>query len=236
MTHPWEDPRVTAGLGRQWAAREEALAAGARGIGWKVGFGAPASLETMEIEAPLLGYLTDRTLVDSGSTVSVRGWARGIVEFEVAVYMATDLVGDVGPDQAREAVAALGPAIELADVDGPVEAGAVDEIVAGNIFHRSVILGRPDTGRAGLDISGLTAHILVDDVEKARATRLEDLTGSYPDIVATVANTLAARGERLAAGDVIITGSVIPPIPVQEGQHFTFVLDPFPPIEIIVEA
>ncbi len=232
MSAPWEDPRVAAGLRRQLADREAALAAGGRRLGWKVGFGAPASLQAMRIGAPLLGHLTDRTLVAPGSTVSVEGWTRGIVEFEVAVYMGADLEGGASPAAARGAVGAIGPAIELADVDGPVEAEAVADIVAGNIFHRAVVLGPPDPSRGGLDISALTARVLVDGIETARVTRLEALTGSYPEIVATVAGTLAANGERLQAGDVIITGSVIPPVPVGEGSHFTFALDPFPALEI----
>jgi 2-keto-4-pentenoate hydratase len=50
--------------------------------------------------------------------------------------------------------------------------------------------------------------------------------------VATVANTLASIGKTLRAGDVIITGSVTPPISVGEGSDFTFHLEPFAPISV----
>ena len=43
---------------------------------------------------------------------------------------------------------------------------------------------------------------------------------------------MAANGERLREGDVIITGSVIPPVPVNEGSEFTFTLDPLDPISV----
>lgn len=232
MTAPWEDPRVQAGLPRAMATRRRMTEAGANPLGWKVGFGAPAALELMQISAPLLGFLTDATLLESGAQVDGSTWTRGIVEFEVAVYLGTELGSGASDEEARAAISAVGPAIELADIDLPISADQVAEIVAGDIFHTGVILGEPDTGRAGLDILGLSARILVDN-EQASATReLEAITGSYSGIVATVAETLAANDERLRAGDVIITGSVIPPIPVTSGTEYTFALDPFDPISV----
>ncbi len=234
MSAPWEDPRVIAGLKRQLELRSRMLEAGAGSVGWKVGFGAPASLALMEISAPLLGFMTDITVLEPGARVDTSGWERGIVEFEVAVYLGEDLGPGASGAAARAAIAAVGPAIELANIDRPVEAAGVEEIVAGDIFHEAVIFGDPDIGRAGLDIEGLTARILIDGRMRATTTELEAITGSYPWIVTTVADTLAAHGESLRMGDVIITGSVVPPIPVTEGREFTFALEPFDPISVRV--
>jgi len=45
------------------------------------------------------------------------------------------------------------------------------------------------------------------------------LTGDLPTIVASAADTLAASGAGgLSPGDVVITGSVVPPIPVGPGR------------------
>lgn len=232
MTQPWEDPRVVAGLVRQNVVRRGILESGASRLGWKVGFGAPAGLDLMQISAPLLGFMTDQTVMDTGSTVDVGAWERGVVEFEVAVYMGSDLGPDASDSEARAAVRALGPSIELADVNLPVSADGVEDIVASNIFHRGVIFGDSDSGRSGINLDGLVARILVDGKEFATTTELEAITGQYPSVVATVASTLAAHGERLREGDVIITGSVIPPISVAEGSTFVFALDPFDPISV----
>lgn len=231
---PWDDPRVRAGLAELLARRRALLHSGAAPIGWKVGFGAPGSLELMQISAPLLGFLTDASLLPSGATVAASAWERGIVEFEVAVYLGSDLGPYAGEDAARSAVSAIGPAIELANIDMPIRPEGVSQIVAGNIFHRGVVLGTADSGRAGIDISGLTARISVDGAERHSTTDLEAITGRYPDIVSTVATTLASQGERLRKGDVIITGSVIPPIPVTDGTQFSFVLEPLESISVVV--
>lgn len=236
MTPPWEDPRVAEGLARQLRARLAALDDGATSIGWKVGFGAPASKDLMQITAPLTGYLTDRTLLPTGVSVPAGGWSGGVVEFEVAVYLGADLGSGTSPEQARAAVGSIGPAIELADIDLPLEPERVGDIVAGNIFHQGLVLGEPDSERAGIDTSGLTARILTDGVEVASVTELEVLTGPYPEVVATVAGTLAAHGEVLRAGDVLITGSVIPPLRLVPGSEYTFALGSFDSISVRVEA
>lgn len=234
MTNIWEDPRVSEGLRRQLDQRRRMLAEGARSVGWKVGFGAPASLELMQISAPLLGFMTDATVLESGARVPVSGWQRGIVEFEVAVELGEDLGPGASEQEARRAISAVGPAIELADIDLPVEAGRVADIMAGDIFHAGVIFGDLDRSRSGLDIDGLSARILIDGHERASTNDLQAITGHYPWIVSTVADLLASGGEALRAGDLLITGSVVPPIPASEGREFAFALDPFPPISVLV--
>ena len=234
MGASWEDPRVRAGLRRQLAMRKRILDEGATRVGWKVGFGAPSSLELMQITAPLLGFITDATVLESGATIETTGWDRGIVEFEVAVELGKDLQSGATDDEARAAISAVGPAIELANINLPVEAAKVEEILADDIFHRGVIFGELDKDRAGLDLTGLVARVLIDGEEHATTTNPEAITGAYPRIVTTVADSLAANGETLRAGDVIITGTVIPPIPISQGTEFTFILDPFDPISFRV--
>ena len=235
MKPPWEDERVRAGLARQMALRRQVLADGTKSIGWKVGFGAPAALELMQITAPLLGFLTEATVAESGAVIDPAGYQRGVVEFELAVYLGHDLGRGASDDEARAAITAIGPAIEVANIDLPLGPEQVEGIVAGDIFHTATVFGEPDPSRAGLDTSGLLARVLVDGREVASTGDLEAITGSYPSIVRTVANTLAANELSLKAGDVVITGSVIPPIDSTLGKEFTFALDPFNPISIRID-
>lgn len=234
MTAPWEDPRVRRGLARQQAALRARTAAGATHVGWKVGFGAPDSLQLMAISAPLVGYLTDETVVAPEATIDTTGWARGVIEFEVAVSMGRDLEAGATEEEAAAAVAAIAPAIELADIDLTVDPGSVEDILAGNIFHAGVAFGPFDASRGGLDIDGMKATVRVDSRHHSRVTDLQAITGRYPWVVATVANTLASLGGRLRAGDIVITGSVIPPISVGEGTAFEFHLEPLTPISLDV--
>ena len=61
----------------------------------------------------------------------------------------------------------------------------------------------------------------------AQQENLEALIGKMIGIVAHVAGTLAAYGEKLRAGDVIITGSIVPPPLIEPDEtEFAYALEP----------
>ena len=102
-------------------------------------------------------------------------------------------------------------AIELADVSfAPAD---VEEILAGNIYHRHVLLGPVVPSLP----SPLSFTVLRDGVEVAATSQPEALTGELGFVLASMADTLAVCGAGLRAGDVVITGSVVPPIDVAHG-------------------
>lgn len=224
MSAAWYDPRIARGMTAQLTRWHEHLKAGEKALGWKVGFGAPATLERLAIESPLVGFLTDRALIRSGDSVSLAGWAKPVAEPEIAIYMAKDLAGGADHGKAKSAIGALGPAIELADLDHPPD--DVTAILTGNIYQRHVILGPRDSSRAGCILDGLLARVIRNGSEIASTADPQALTGNYLDIVCHVADMLAAFGERLRAGQVIITGSVVPPLWVEAGEEIAFSLDP----------
>jgi 2-keto-4-pentenoate hydratase len=81
--------------------------------------------------------------------------------------------------------------------------------------------------RPGAGLDGLTSRLIRRGTEAATTTDPEALTGKLPDIVVHVANTLAAHGEKLSAGDVIITGSITPPIMLEKDEtDLAHVLEP----------
>ena len=140
----WDDPRIARGMQKQLADRRARIAAGEKPIGWKVGLGAKPAMERLGITMPAVGYMMEKSVVPDGGTVSVAGWKQPVAEPEIAVYMATDLASGAGRDATIAAIGALGPAIELADLAAPPT--DVEVVLAGNIFHRNVILG---TARQG---------------------------------------------------------------------------------------
>jgi 2-keto-4-pentenoate hydratase len=229
------DARIARGMRGQLELRRRHLASGAQPIGWKVGFGAPAALAKFAIPAPLVGFMLDRNVVASGATVSLVGWIKPVAEPEIAVEMGADLPGGGSRSAAADAIGALGPAIELADVDVPPE--DVETILAGNIFHRHVVFGPRDRARAGGGTDGLHARVLRNGAAHADTTELEANTGKLVDIVRHVADLLAACGEQLRAGDVIIAGSVVAPIFLgADDRSIDYALDPLGSVTVRLAA
>ncbi len=217
-------------MAAQLARRRELIEAGAKPLGWKVGFGAPAAMEKLGIKAPLVGFLTDQARLAAGATISLADWRKPVAEPEIAVYVGSDLPAGAKRDTAAAAIIALGPAIELADVDRPPD--DVEQILAGNIYQRHVILGPRDASRAGCVLDGLHGRILRNGTEVASTSDPQAMTGDLLDIVRHVADVLAEFGERLRAGQIIITGSIVPPLWLTAGEEIVFNLDPVGSVSI----
>jgi 2-keto-4-pentenoate hydratase len=230
----WDDPRVARGMERQLRERRRRLAAGERPLGWKVAFGAPQALATLGIAAPLIGFLTDRAQVADGARTSVAGWTKGALEPEIAVHLGRDLPPGAGRAAAAAAIAGLGAAFELADVDGPLD--DLEAVVAGNIFQRGVVLGAPDAGRAGGDAAGLRAHIARDGAALVQTDTPLEMVGDLLGVVGHVADLLGAFGQRLQAGEVIITGSVVPLIWLEATATYDYRLDPIGGLSLRIDA
>ncbi|HEY8584063.1 MAG TPA: hypothetical protein VIL49_14005 [Capillimicrobium sp.] len=204
------DDRVRLGLQRQLELRQRRIADGEQPIGWKAGFGAPAAMEALGTAGPMVGFLTDRSRVADGGEVSVDGWAAPTVEVEIAARMAADLPGGATREQAAGAIGALAPAIELVDLDGPRGPEDLEEVLAGGIFHRRVVLGAFDGARAGGSVDGLRVTVEAGGEIVAEAVDPRAMVGEVVDVVRAIADLLDAAGERLRADEVLITGATVP--------------------------
>jgi 2-keto-4-pentenoate hydratase len=217
----WEDERVQRGMKAHLAERREA--GGAR-IGWKTGLGLPAALERLGTTGGLVAELKDLTLVESGATLDVTGWASPTFEPEVAVFLGSDVPAGGSREDVAAAVTAIAPAIEMVDLpSAPTDPGVVLE---NGFAHRATILGVRDEGRAGLDLSGIATTVTADGEPFAEEADPEGAVGGdILGVVRHVADYLGAFGETLRAGEFVITGSTIAPPPkVSAGQHLVFEL------------
>src|SRR5688572_21614037 len=143
---------------RQYELRKKKLDTGAKQIGWKVGLGAPAALERCRLTKPVVGFLLDTAQLEPGATISLNGWIKPVAEIEIAATMACDLAANADDATVRAAIGALGPAIELADLDSAMD--DVEGLLARDIWQRHVIVGAKDTSRAGAKLEGLTGKLV----------------------------------------------------------------------------
>ena len=227
----WDHPLIRKGMLAQLQARRARLAQGEKPLGWKVGLGAPASMQKLGTSAPVVGYLLERGELASGATVSLKNYTRPVAEPEIAVRMARDLGPGATAQDALAAVASIQPAIEVADLDPVPAPDNLDGVLTGNIFHRHVVLGTET--RAGGALDGIVSRVTRRGVEFSRTSDPEALTGRLADIVAHVANTLAAFGEKLKAGEVIIIGSITPPLMLEPDETaIAHALDPIGEVRV----
>jgi 2-keto-4-pentenoate hydratase len=189
--------------------RREILAQGAEPLGWKIGFNVPQVQEKLGIDRPLAGFLTSDSLIEGE-------WDDYpiVVESEVAV--------EIGED--GRSIVALLPALELADPpDLDLE---LEQILAGNIFHRAVVFGpRVETREPG------AARILVNG-EEQHSLSSDQTAANLDAMVDTVAGRLADAGEELQPGDRIITGVLAPPHEASPGDTVRLELEGLGGVEL----
>ena len=193
-------PRVRAALETQLDAWRQALQTGAARVGWKIGLDFP-EVEAVIGDEPVLGHLTSATVLEDGGTFTQTEGA--------ALRAETEVVVELGDD---ERIAALGVALEIVDVTRPPY--DLEGIVAQNCYHRAVVLGRrrlAEPGEARAIVNG--------ELRQARPTP-EDL----PARVRAAATHLAAVGEELVPGDVLLAGSSTH-VPVERGDRVVAEID-----------
>jgi 2-keto-4-pentenoate hydratase len=220
-----DDPRISKGMRAQMELRKRRFNEGAHQVGWKVGFGAPPAQKNLKLTAPLVGFILDRAMLLSGSKVSLASWQKPVAEAEIAAYMGQDLAANANRDDVRKAIAAIGPAIELADIDCPMD--DVEAILAGDIFQRHVVLGQRDIMRQGARLQGLKGRVARSGSDVPVPTDLETNIGDILNIVRHVADVAAAIGDRLRAGQFIICGSLTAPMLLERDESgVDFALEP----------
>lgn len=204
MSGPALDPRIAGGLEAQLRSLRAREAAGERRVGWKIALNDPRVQRALGITRPVIGYLASGTQVSAGTAHSLAGATGPAVEPEIAVHVGED-----------STVAGLGAALEVIDVDMPFD--DLERVLAGNVFHRAVVLGPAQEGAASVD--GLAARFRcpgeeVHEIDVAAA-------GMPPaEVIALVSGYLDAVGEFLRAGDVIIAGSLMTAVPAAAGERF----------------
>jgi 2-oxopent-4-enoate/cis-2-oxohex-4-enoate hydratase len=204
---PWDDARVVAGTEKLLARRAELIADGAKSIGWKLAFGTEAAMSKLGTTGPVVGFLTDATLITPGADCSIDGWTAPKLEPEIAIHLGAG----------GEGVAGISAAIELADADLPPT--EIEAVLAGDIYHRAVVLDR-DAAPTPL-AHPIAARIERDGEEYATTADAEAEVGRIEELAAWTVDYLRHFGVETAAGEVVISGSVVPLLDIAPGQHLT---------------
>jgi 2-keto-4-pentenoate hydratase len=143
-----------------------------------------------------------------------------MAEPELAIHIGADVAGDCDRATAEAAIAAFGPAIEVADVDSSMT--DLGEIVGTNVFHRAVVFGERVTG---VPVEDVVARVAFNGEPFGDVRPLEAVLDPV-EVVRLISRTIAAGGEQLRPGDSIIAGTLVPPPVVSAGDVLGLDLGP----------
>jgi len=211
-----------------WISRrllERRLSNGETLIGKKIGVTSKAVQNMLDVHQPDFGYLTDKMRYRSGGEMPISGeLIQPRAEGEIAFVLKRDLKGPgVTPDDALAATEGVIPCFEIVDSRIRDWKIRIQDTVSDNASSGLFVLGdvvSPD----GVDFVGCKIAVhkngrLLSEGQGSAAL------GSPLICVAWLANTLGAYGIPLRAGEVILSGSLVPLEPVVAGDEMSLVIE-----------
>jgi 2-keto-4-pentenoate hydratase len=221
------DP-VAHALRAQMDARRRALSAGVSRVGWKVARDMPGVAEHLGSDGIVFGYLVSASVLESGQRYRTHVVPTLCAETELALTFGHDVDPMADLATCRDAIAGVAVALEIVDVAQP-PGGDMHDIIVENVFHRVVAFGQtcplaalPTWATANMTINGSVRQV-------------GQLHGDAAQSVLVMARLLAAVGQRLRAGDRLITGSITH-VPIRNGDAATAAIDGLGTADISVGA
>lgn len=208
--------------------------------GYKIALSSAAMQKFVGVDSPQAGAILRAQVRRSPARIRASDYVRLIVEFEIAVEMGEDLpVADAPYSRERimQAVAAVTPAIEIADdrgADYSLLSQHPYELIADNSWNEGVVLGEPVRDWKALDLAQVLGVARING-KPAGEGRGDAAMGHPLDAVAWLANHLASRGRGLPRGEFVITGSVITSKAVKAGDRIEFALGGMGKVQVGVD-
>jgi 2-keto-4-pentenoate hydratase len=223
-------------------AAAQALVFAAEGsvlAGYKIGCTTVVMQKFLNISSPCAGMMGSRDILASPAFLPFADYLHVGVECEIAVRLARPLRPEDAPftrDNVASAVGACMAAIEIVD-DRWDDYGRVDtpSLIADNFFHAGCVLGPAVEDWQHLDLAAVRGTTVIEGVEVGSGVGA-DVMGHPFAALAWLANELAARGEGLVAGAVVLTGSVVATRWVEPGARVDVELVGLGRAEIIFKA
>lgn len=201
-------------------------AAGARGIGWKIGLTSRAMQQALNIATPDSGVLLDDMLFQTGSTIPAGRFIQPRIEAEIAFVMSAPLSGS-GVTRADVIAATdyVTPSLEILDTRvqrSDPQTGktrVIQDTISDNAANAGIVPGVERHGIDAVDLRWVGAVVKRDGVVEETGLGAGVLDDPITGIVWLV-HRLAQYGTGIAAGDIVLSGSFIRAIEAPSGSEF----------------
>jgi len=185
---------------------------GAR-VGYKIGCTSAVMQQYLGIPHPCSGGVFAKGVFQSGASLPARDFVKVGVECEIAVKLARDLSATEAPFTAEwvaESIEAYIPAIEIVDDRyADWQTLGAPTLVADDFFAAGCVLGK-----------------------QVLRSAAPDLLGHPHNALAWLANHLAADGNSLRAGEIVLTGSLVKTAWLKAGDAVRMELEGLGKVEV----
>ncbi|EHJ59708.1 fumarylacetoacetate hydrolase family protein [Novosphingobium pentaromativorans] len=200
------------------------LADGEKLIGKKIGATSKAVQDMLGVDRPDFGFLTDWMCVEDLIDINDKALIAPRAEAEIAFVLKDEIKGPgVSAADVMAATRCIIPCFEIVDSRIADWNISIVDTVADNASCGVFVLGAERLDPAGLELPNL--HVTVTkNGEPLSEGYGHAVQGDPAQAVAWLANTLSEYGVALNAGDVILSGSMVPLAPAVKGDRFEMTL------------
>jgi 2-oxopent-4-enoate/cis-2-oxohex-4-enoate hydratase len=219
LTERYPDLTLKQAYGIQQHLMARRMDDGERVVGKKIGVTSQAVMNLLGVGQPDFGILTDAMTVNSGEVIAASSLIQPKAEGELAFVLKHDLVGP-GVTVADVLRATEGVMVCFEIVDSRIQDWKIkiQDTVADNASCGVFVLGDRLVPLDDVDLQ-LCGMVLEKNGEVVATGAGAASMGSPAVAVAWLANTLGHLGVSLKAGEVILSGSLGPMIPVRAGDN-----------------
>jgi 2-oxopent-4-enoate/cis-2-oxohex-4-enoate hydratase len=198
------------------------LADGEKIIGKKIGVTSKAVQDMLDVRQPDFGFLTDRMVYGTGDELPIStDLIQPRAEGEIAFVLKHDLEGPgINSADVLRATEGVMPCFEIVDSRVRDWKIKIQDTVADNASCGLIVLGGSLVDPRDIDLT--TCGMVVERNGELAATGAGAAAlGSPVNCVAWLANTLGQFEIPLKAGEVILSGSLVPLLPIEAGDSMT---------------
>ncbi len=201
------------------------LAAGARPVGRKIGLTNPRVQQQLGVEQPDFGVLFEDMACREDVPITTGRTLQPRIEAEISFGLRTG-IEDPDADEATVAGAIEWAAAALEIVDSRIAGWDITlaDTIADNASAGLFVIGRTRLPIGALDLVGCAMRMRRGGTVVSRGTGA-DCLGNPLVAVAWLARTAVAFEAPLRAGDVVLSGSLGPVVPVRPGDVFLAEID-----------
>lgn len=195
---------------------------GERRVGVKMGFTSLAKMAQMGVGDMIWGRLTDAMRIAPGALIRRASYVHPRAEPEIAFLLQSSIDAEASIEEARAAVEAVAPAIEIIDSRFENFKFSVTDVVADNSSSSGFVVGpwaspHNDIGDLGM--------VLIADGERRETGSSHAIMGDPWRSLLAAIRLASAAGEPLGEGDIVMAGGATAAISLAQVRHVQLQVD-----------
>jgi 2-oxo-3-hexenedioate decarboxylase len=200
-------------------------------VGWKLGVTSRAKQKQVGVDSPIRGFLSTAHALDLGEPLDVALHIQPRCEPEIVFILGRDLSGPaVTAADVMRATEAVAVGIEVLDSRYENYRFTMPDVVADDASAGRFVVG-PPVSPAGIDL-GLVGVVLEHRGEVVGTASGAASLGHPAAAVAWLVRSLAAEGEVLRAGQLVLSGGLTAAVPVTAGDSVVVTIDRIGAVEL----